>query len=385
MKLRIGVAFGGQSVEHEISILSAMQVMHALDRDKYEVYPMYFSKGKTLFCDSSLSELHRFKDLIALEKEVPSYHLMRDQQHFYLETNIRRWFHKRIEIDLVLPVMHGTNGEDGVLQGYLDMIGIPYCGSHVLGAAIGQDKVIMKSILENRKLPIVKWMYVTCYEDLNDEFLTQVRELGYPVILKPSNLGSSIGIQVVTSEHELLSALNEAFRYDEKVIIEQVITNLKEINASVLGDLSHCEVSALEEVIKKEEILSFHDKYEGNSKTKGMASATREIPARITVEQYEHIEDLAKRTFHELHAKGIARIDFMLDEDTQKVYVNEINTIPGSLSYYLWEAKGYTFTILLDELIQLGLQDYRRKQQRISSYGTNILQTYENGRGNKIK
>lgn len=385
MKLRVGVAFGGQSVEHEISIISAMQVMHALDEEKYEVYPMYFSKGKTLYCDASLRELSNFKDLIALEKKVTSYHLMRDQQHFYLEADSRRLFHKRIELDIVLPIMHGTNGEDGVLQGYLDMIGIPYCGSHVLGAAVGQDKVIMKSVLQNRHIPIVDWMYVTCYDEINEDLLSKVEHLGYPLILKPSNLGSSIGIQVVESESELLTALQEAFRYDEKVVIEKVIQHLKEINASVLGDLSTCEVSVLEEVVKKDDILSYHDKYESNSKTKGMASTSRVIPANTSEEETIRIQDLAKQTFHELHASGVARIDFMMDKDTHDIYVNEINTIPGSLSFYLWEPKGIPFTKLLDEIIQIGLKMYREQQQRITSYGTNILQTFEKGGGNKMK
>ncbi|MCI8271148.1 MAG: D-alanine--D-alanine ligase [Erysipelotrichaceae bacterium] len=384
MKLKVGVAFGGQSVEHEISILSAMQVMHALDDEKYEIVPMYFSKEKNLFCDDSLRDLNTFKNLDVLEKKFLGYHLMRDQQHFYLEPNTRRLFSKRREIDIVIPVMHGTGGEDGVLQGYLEMIGIPYCGCRVLGAAVGQDKVMMKEILQNRGLPVVEWMYVTCYDELDDRFLEKVNTLGYPLIVKPSGLGSSIAIQKVMDEDELRHALSEAFRYDEKVILERAVQNLKEINASVMGDLSSSEVSVLEEVVKADDILSYHDKYEG-AKTKGMAGAAREIPARISVEQTIQIEELAKKTFRELHAKGIARIDFMMDEDTQTIYVNEINTIPGSLSFYLWEPKQLSFTKLLDELIDLGLRNYRRQQQRITSYSTNILQTFDPKNGNKLK
>lgn len=384
MKLKVGVAFGGQSVEHEISILSAMQVMHALDDEKYEIVPMYFSKEKNLFCDDSLQDLNTFKNLAVLEKELPGYHLMRDQQHFYLEPNRRRLFSKRREIDIVIPVMHGTGGEDGVLQGYLEMIGIPYCGCRVLGAAVGQDKVVMKEILQNRGLPVVEWMYVTCYDELDEQFSEKANTLGYPLIVKPSSLGSSIAIQKVMDEDELRHALSEAFRYDEKVILERAVQNLKEINASVMGDLSSSEVSVLEEVVKADDILSYHDKYEG-AKTKGMAGAAREIPARISVEQTIQIEELAKKTFRELHAKGIARIDFMMDEDTQTIYVNEINTIPGSLSFYLWEPKQLSFTKLLDELIDLGLRDYRRQQQRITSYSTNILQTFDPKNGNKLK
>ena len=280
--------------------------------------------------------------------------------------------------------MHGTGGEDGVLQGYLEMIGIPYCGCRVLGAAVGQDKVMMKEILQNRGLPVVEWLYVTCYDELDDRFLEKVNTLGYPLIVKPSGLGSSIAIQKVMDEDELRHALSEAFRYDEKVILERAVQNLKEINASVMGDLSSSEVSVLEEVVKADDILSYHDKYEG-AKTKGMAGAAREIPARISVEQTIQIEELAKKTFRELHAKGIARIDFMMDEDTQTIYVNEINTIPGSLSFYLWEPKQLSFTKLLDELIDLGLRNYRRQQQRITSYSTNILQTFDPKNGNKLK
>lgn len=385
MKLRVGVAFGGQSVEHEISILSAMQVMHALDKEKYEVIPMYFSKEKTLFSDPSLKDLKRYKDLLVLEKQCVSYHLIRDQQHVYLEADSRRFFQKKIELDIVLPVMHGTNGEDGVFQGYLEMIGIPYCGSAVLGAAIGQDKVIMKQVLMHAHIPVIDWCYVTCFDELDEVFYKRIEHLNYPVILKPANLGSSIGIQYVSSKEQLNDALQEAFRYDEKVVIEHAIEHLKEINASVMGDLSHSEVSVLEEVNKHDHILSFHDKYEGNGKSKGMVSASRNIPANISKEIQEQIETLAKRTFKELHAKGIARIDFMVDEDTKQIYVNEINTIPGSLSFYLWEPKGITFTRLLDRIIAIGLDNYRRQQQRITSYSTNILQTFEQGQGNKLK
>ena len=243
---------------------------------------------------------------------------------------------------------------------------------------------MMKEILQNRGLPVVEWMYVTCYDELDDRFLEKVNTLGYPLIVKPSGLGSSIAIQKVMDEDELRHALSEAFRYDEKVILERAVQNLKEINASVMGDLSSSEVSVLEEVVKADDILSYHDKYEG-AKTKGMAGAAREIPARISVEQTIQIEELAKKTFRELHAKGIARIDFMMDEDTQTIYVNEINTIPGSLSFYLWEPKQLSFTKLLDELIDLGLRNYRRQQQRITSYSTNILQTFDPKNGNKLK
>lgn len=386
MKLQLGVAFGGESVEHEISILSAMQVIQALDKEKYDIFPMYYTKEKVLYCDEQLKDIDVYKDMDKLMQSLKPCTLLHDHQNHYIEELGGFFKRKRKRIDMVLPVMHGTSGEDGVFQGYLEMLGIPHTGSAVLGAAIGQDKVIMKQVLENVKVPIVPWFYATVY-DLKDMdmIFSRAEELTYPMIIKPSNLGSSIGIEIVENKEQLHKALIEAFQYDEKVVVEKVIQQLKEVNISVMGDLSIINISCIEEVMKADHILSYHDKYEGGAKTKGMASAKRIIPANLDDETSEEVRMLAKKTFHELHSAGIVRIDFMIDEADGSVYVNEINTIPGSLAFYLWEKTGVSFTELLDRYIQLGLDAYKRKERMIFSYQTNILKTFKKGSSMKGK
>lgn len=379
MKIRVAVIFGGRSVEHEISILSAQQVMRALDTSKYDMVPLYIAKSGLMYSDHRLCDLKTFKDLEQLENELDPVQLIRNGNQYEIRFIRRTWKHKAIPVDLAFPVIHGTNGEDGTLQGYLELLGIPYCGCRVLGAAIGQDKTIMKQILDRQNIPTPPWFYVTAYEPLDDEILKQCEELGYPLILKPACLGSSVGIQIVREEKHILSALRQVFQYDEKAVVEKLVEPMREVNCSVLGDLSKAEASEIEEVIKSSDILSYQDKYEGDSKSKGMASAARKMPAELTKEMYEEVKELALKTFHALHASGVCRIDFLIDDAKEQVYVNEINTIPGSLSFYLWEAAGVGFPELLDKIIQLAFDHMRRSEQRIYSYDTNLLANYHEG------
>lgn len=372
MKLNAAVMFGGESVEHEISILSAMQVMQALDKERYEVFPIYIAKDHTMYQDVSLWELDTYRDLDSLMKNMRKVNLIREGNHVVIEPLKHSLFTKKQVIDIVLPVIHGTNGEDGTIQGYLEMLKVPYCGCRVLGAAIGQDKVIMKEILDYHHIPTCPWFYATMYDDLK-EIMDKGEELGYPLIVKPANLGSSVGIGIAENEKEFQSCLEEGFQYDRKVLVEKVVVKLREINASVMGNARTSEVSQLEEVLKSDEILSYQDKYQGNDKTKGMVSASRILPAALSEAKQKEIEEMAKRTFHELNAQGICRIDFLMDDESGMVYVNEINTIPGSLAFYLWKGKGYDFTTLMDQWIALAIEEEKHKDQQITAYDTNIL------------
>ena len=377
MKLKIAVAFGGRSVEHEISVLSAQQVMAALDEERYEILPLYIAKDGRMFCEEELRELETFQHIEEFIADHTSVALIRRDAHTYLIPSRRKLFARDKEVDLVFPVLHGTNGEDGTFQGYLKTIGIPYVGCSVLAGAIGQDKVIMKQVLQDSGLSVVPWFFWTLHQPMEQSFFKKAQRLGYPLIIKPANLGSSVGIAVAHNDVELHKSMIEAFQYDHKVVIEKVIEPLREINASVLGDEDGCRCSTLEEVVKQDEILSYDNKYSGQGKSKGMLSTSRKLPAELSDEQAEEVRTMAMDAFRALNAAGVVRIDFLMHADSSALYVNEINTIPGSLSFYLWEKEGLSFPALLDELISLALQRVRREQKLIFSYDTNILRDYK--------
>lgn len=377
MKLRIGVLFGGASVEHEISILSAMQAMDHLDPDRYEVLPIYVAKDHRFYQDAVLREIKNYRDLDVLTAKLTPVILYAKGNKAVIR-NVSGLFPKEREVDLIFPIMHGTYGEDGSVQGYLRMLGIPFVGSNMVGAIIGQDKVIMKQLLQENGLPLVDWFALSQGDD-KESIEARCEKIGYPLIIKPANLGSSVGIQLVKQAADLDDALDEAFRYDEHLVVERCLTQLREYNCAVLGDENHAQVSCVEEVLKADAILSYHDKYEGNGKSKGMVSANRIIPASCSPERQEEIETLAQKCFAVLRGFGVARIDFLLDEARDQLYVNEINTIPGSLSFYLFEPKGMTFAQLLDDLIALAVERQRRQSRMIYSYDTNVLASFGKG------
>ncbi|MCH4285321.1 MULTISPECIES: D-alanine--D-alanine ligase family protein [Bacillota] len=373
MKTNIVVAFGGESVEHEISILSAMQVMAALDKEKYEIIPLYIAKDGRMYSDEMLMDLNLYQDLDEIQATFSEVSLIRREDRNYVIPSHHHFFRKEIEFDMVFPVLHGTYGEDGSFQGYCKTLRIPFIGSDVCGAAIGQDKVIMKQLLQEEGIPITPWFHVSLYQKLDEAFFAKAKRLGYPLIIKPANLGSSVGIQIARDDTQLHKALIEAFQYDIQVVVEKLLTHVKEINCSVLGDEEHVRCSELEEVRKMDDILSYQDKYIQDGGSKGMASASRILPALMDDETRDEIQRYAALTFEILKARGVARIDFLIDEDTQDIYVNEINTIPGSLSYYLWEASDLPFSSLCDELIELSRKNARRNRKQIHSYQSNIL------------
>lgn len=383
MKLNVVVAFGGESVEHEISILSAMQVMGALDQDKYEIIPLYIAKDGRMYSDDCLKDLAVYQDLDELQATFSEVSMIRREERMYLIPSHHHFFRREIEFDMVFPVLHGTYGEDGCFQGYCKTLRVPFVGSDVLAAGIGQDKVIMKQLLQEEGIPITPWFQVTLYQKLDEAFFAKAKRLGYPLIIKPANLGSSVGIQTAEDDTQLHKALIEAFQYDHKVVVEKLLTHMKEINCSVLGDEESSITSELEEVNKTDEILSYQNKYQASNGAKGMASTSRILPAPVDDETKEEIKRYAKMTFDILQARGVSRIDFLIDEDTNDIYVNEINTIPGSLSFYLWEASGISFSSLCDRLIGLARKNARRESKQIHSYATNILKETDSFKLNK--
>ena len=388
MKIKVGVIFGGETVEHEVSIISAVQAMNNLDKNKYEIIPIYISKDRIWYTGVMLKEIDFFKDFNNLKKFANKITLYKGEDGFYLQ-KVSGFFKSNVEsLDIILPIVHGNNVEDGSLAGYLDSVGIPYVGSHVLGAALGQDKVVMKQVMQSANIPVVDytWFYDNEYVEDKEKLLKDIKKIGYPVVVKPATLGSSIGITFVTDENLIESAIEEAIKYDVKVIVEKAVENLVEVNASVLGNYNYQRVSPLEEVMGKDEILSYRDKYLGNAKktsSKGMASTSRIIPARISDKMTEDITNTSKEVFKLLNLSGVCRIDYLIDKKEEKYYVNEPNTIPGSLSFYLWKEAGLKYSDLLDEMISIAIKDYKNREKKVKSFSSNILEGFNGSKGSK--
>lgn len=388
MKIKVGVIFGGETVEHEVSIISAIQAMNNLDENKYEVIPIYISKDRIWYSGKMLNDVEIFKDFDNLKKYAKMVTLYKGADGFYLQS-VKGLFKKNItDLDIILPVVHGNNVEDGTLAGYLDTVGIPYVGSHVLGSALGQDKVTMKQVMQSAGIPIVDYTYFFDNEYLEDKdtIIKNIKKLGYPVVVKPATLGSSVGITFVKNEDDIESAIEEAISYDTKVVVEKAVNNLVEVNASVVGSYDIQKVSPLEEVMGEDEILSYKDKYLGNAKktsSKGMASTSRIIPARISEKLTNDITETSKEVFKLLNLSGVCRIDYLIDKKQEKYYVNEPNTIPGSLSFYLWKEAGVKYSELLDEIISIAIKDYKRRSKKVKSFDTNILEGFNGSKGSK--
>lgn len=386
MKLKVGVFFGGESVEHEISIISANQAMHAIDKTKYDVVPVYLSKKREWYTGEALFDVKEYKNMDELLKKCQRIVIIPNKGKIQIERYPSKLFGNNVitTIDVAVPVIHGTNGEDGALQGFFELNGIPYSGCDVAAAAVGQDKVFMKNILRDSGLPITKyvWYYSSDWFANPEACLDAIEaKLAYPVMIKPASLGSSVGISKATDRVSLEEGITEAIGYDNKFIVEEMVTQLVEVNCSVIGDFSGAKASTLEEVMGTDEFLSFRDKYEGGgkgsktggAKSQGMASTNRIIPARLTDEGTKYVQDLALQTFRVLGSAGVARIDFLINAEDNSVYVNEINTIPGSLSFYLWEKTDRNFTELMTSLVELALKRQRERENLTFSFDSNVL------------
>jgi D-alanine-D-alanine ligase len=378
MKIKIGVIFGGRSVEHEISVISAQQAISAFDKNSYDITPIYITKTGKWYTGDALLNVDNFKNIETLLAQCTEIYLSPTYGDFSINAvQSSIWKSKELgKIDIAFPIIHGTNGEDGSLQGLLELKGIPYVGCDVLSSAIGMDKIIMKMVLKESKLPVVDYTWFTDRSWHMDKqpIIENINKIGFPVIVKPSNLGSSVGVSKAADEVQLIDAVELASLFSTRILVERMVVDLKEINCSVLGDAANQTASVCEEPLGAGDILSYKDKYitKGNS-SKGMTSTKRQIPANIPKEQAIFIQDLAKETFRILSCSGVSRIDFLVDKKDNKVYVNEINTIPGSLSFYLWEATDKNFGQLLKNLIDIALKRQRERDNLVVSYGENIF------------
>lgn len=382
MKINVAVLFGGKSVEHEVSVISALQAMQNMNKDKYQLYPVYITKKNELYYGSSLENIEEYKDIPKLLAKSTRVNIVSNGSKTYLYPQEQKRFSKAkpiAEIDVAFPIVHGTNVEDGALQGFLKTLNLPFVGCDVLASAVCMDKYVMKIMLKEAGFPVLDGLRFSISDYKNPQALiTAIEEkFGYPVVVKPVNLGSSVGISKADDFEQLEDSLELAFEFSDKILVEPAVVHLKEINCSVLGDSAEAEASELEEPVSTEGILSYSDKYlDGGKKqggSKGMTSLKRKIPADIPESTAKEIKEIAVNAFKYLDCNGVVRIDFLMDSETGEFWINEFNTIPGSLAFYLWEPLGVKYTSLLDKMISLALKRQRNQENITYSFDTNIL------------
>jgi D-alanine-D-alanine ligase len=378
MEKNLIVAFGGASPEHEVSVLTAMQAISALENSTYDIHPLYIAKNGKWFTGDYLFDLKHYEDLDKLIQQAAPCHFTHNKLGQTVLSEVKNGFFAKTEehvIHAVLTAFHGAAGENGSFQGVCETYNIPYTGSGVMGSAVGMDKVTAKALCKSAGVAVVEGVdfFETEWIDEQDSILDDIEQLSYPVIVKPVHLGSSIGVKVCPDKETLIEAVEIAFRFDEHLLVEKAISPLTEINCSVMGSAQNCRASVCERPMGTEELLSFTDKYMRDDATKGMASADRVIPADISETMASSIQETSKKVFRLFNCSGLARLDFLVESNSEKFYFNEINTIPGSFSFYLWKESGIDFDRLLQELIELAVSTHHKKNGRVLSYETNLL------------
>ena len=391
----LGVIFGGVTCEHDVSIVSGLQLIENVNKDKYNIVPIYIHSDGTWYTGDKLLDANIYKNFEMHKGEVKEAIIPPNKKGLVVSEKGLFAKEKVIDLDVVIPSMHGMNGEDGTLQGLLELADIPYSSSGVLGSSIGMDKILMKKVFESFDLPVLPYTFFIReeWEKDREKVLLQVENaLSYPMFVKPSNLGSSIGISKATDRESLVHAIEVAVSYDSRIVVEKGVENLKEINCSALGYQDDVETSCCEEPISWKEFLTFEDKYLRNAKggaksapakianmpVKGskqgsMANMDRRIPAQIPDEQTNLIKEYTIKAFKALNSKGVVRIDYIIDNDTNQVYINEINTIPGSFAFYLWKHDGLEYPELIDKLVNIAEKSYEDKHKNNYTFSSNII------------
>lgn len=385
-KKTITVLFGGKSLEHEVSVITGLQVLENLDQTKFTGIPVYVAKDGRWFTSDFAGKIENYKKLDNVISNSEEVILARSDGKACLKSASKKIFSggTNIQIDLIFPAFHGGVGENGGIQGLTENFETPYIGSGILGSALGMDKVVMKQVFEYTNLPIAKylWFWRTDLENKHVEIIQKIeKELKYPIFVKPSSAGSSIGIHKVENYQELANALEVAAVFDNKIIVEEGFERAREINISVIGNSGEkLETSVCEEVFAKGNFLDYQDKYVGGSKkSAGMAQASRKIPAEIPTSIAEKITDMAKLAFEALNCAGLVRIDFLYREKDKSIIILEVNTIPGSMAYYLWEASGTKFSEMISKLIDLAEKRFADLQKNTITFPSNILENYKSG------
>ena len=383
----IGVIYGSRTCEHDVSIISALQAAQALDTKNYNITYIYIGREGTWYTGEALADVKFYEhfDAARLTRVLPAgengklvlYHLPEKKKLFGGAAA------ERVAVlDVVMPVLHGLNGEDGTLQGMLELFDVPYTSAGVMGSAVGMDKITMKLLFKGCGFPVIEgvWFDRGRWSRERDGVMDECEDkLGFPLIVKPANLGSSIGINIAHDRNQLEDAIETAAAYDHRILVEKAVTPLREVNCSVLGYGDHVETSELEMPVTQEEFLTFEGKYTRNAKgAGGMASQVRLIPAPISEQAAQTVRDLAVRAFRAMDLKGVVRIDFILDED-ENVFINEANTIPGSLAFYLWEPKGVSFSALLDGMVECAFSAWADRKASVFSHDSTLLANIVHG------
>lgn len=366
MKIRIGIIFGGNSVEHEISILSAIQANYAIDKNKYDVYNIYMTKDGNFWVGEKFNELETFKTDITKYYEVTFYS---KKGKSYLKGVKRLPKKYRKPIDVILPIVHGKNVEDGSLAGYFNILNVPYAASDVLPSSIIQNKLFTKIFLKDINIPLVEYKSINFneYKVDKESIVEKCLELDLPLIVKPVSLGSSVGIKIANSKNELFEAIDYGFKYEDELIVEKKIGKFREFNQAVLELEDEYYPSLVEEVININPYLTFQDKY--------LPSETKkDIPANISDDLKSEITKISLEVVKQLGTRGVIRIDYIYDLEEEKLYLNEVNAIPGSLSYYLFE-ENLSFPNLIDEMIKVALKNHYKRSLKLNSFKSNVLST----------
>ncbi len=383
MKKQIGVIFGSRSCEREVSIISAVQMMRYADPEKYDVIPVYIDEHGVWYTGEILKDINSYKpfrpDGPGIVRVFPdltagSGALLKISRTTGLLSREKLEIAARIDVFVI--VMHGLNGEDGTLQGLLEMANIPYTSTGVAGSGIGMDKIMMKQFFQGAELPVLPGVWFTRreYEKDQEQVIRRVREtVGFPVFVKPANLGSSIGVSRADDEEELKDSLELAFDYDRRVLVEKGLDHPIELNCSVLGYDDELKASSIEMPLNSTEFLDFNEKYLASGGSKGMASLHRILPAPIEDSLKEQIQEMSRKIFRMLDCKGVVRIDYMFDKSTGQIYITEINTIPGSLAFYLWEYDQMSYSTLIDRMIICAEKAHSDKNRANFAYTSDIL------------
>lgn len=381
----IAVFFGGQSPEHDISVITGIQAFHTFDTSKYLPIPVYMSHKGLFYIGKDIIKTNKYKDINTLLEESEQVQIKNTKNGTFL--SIKKVFgFKEIKIDCVFVAFHGGGGEGGSFQGFCETLNLPYTGCDVLGSALCMDKASTKKVLAEAGIPISPYKI-----SLEDEFIKNKEnllkeietEISYPLFVKPSNGGSSIGISRAKNRNELINALELSFSFDSKVLIEQEFVHDAEINISCLGNWdSEITLSFCEEVYSESDFLDFENKYLKGSKSKkittpsgskGMASTSRCIPALIKDDIKIQIETYAKKAFKALNCGGVVRIDFLLNKKNNSIVLIEVNTIPGSFAFYLWEPKGLPFNKLINKMIDLAFEKYENKVKHARKFNSSVF------------
>ncbi len=379
-KINIAVLFGGRSAEHEISIITGIQILNALDKSKYTVYPVYISKdGEWFLGDQSFYSAKTFTNLENLKKHKRVYlSSVPGENCLVVKKGGVSFGADRIPVDVLFPSFHGTYGEDGSMQGLFELAGIPYVGCGVQASAVSMDKMLSKRVCESIGVPVLP----ANWGAKNDPKVL-MKNLKYPVYVKPVHLGSSIGITRANNDKELKNALDVAFFYDAKVMVEEGMQNHMEVNISIMGNNPY-QFSVCETPVSSSETLSFEDKYmSSGGASKGMASLKRIIPAPIKKGTEDKIKEFAQRFFSEIDGEGLCRIDFLVSKDEKRIFLNEINPLPGSIAFYLWEKVNMPINKLVDRLVELAFERHAKKSKLTTTFQSNVLEGFEKSRSAK--